>query len=180
MREIVDTLQSFDRYLAERDLHFKAVVIGGAALNLLGVISRFTKDCDILYPEIPPEIEVAARSFAQGAQFKGQILQEDWLNNGPASLIGQLNPGWQERLQTIFVGRAITLSCLGRKDLLASKLFALCDRGTDLGDCLALAPTRNELNELLPWLEQQDANPDWPAHVRATIEDLEGRLPDGI
>jgi hypothetical protein len=65
-------------------------------------------------------------------------------------------------------------------DLLRSKLFALCDRGFDLGDCLALAPTAGELGAILPWLEQQDGNPDWPAHVRATLADLGGKLGHGV
>lgn len=59
---------------------------------------------------------------------------------------------------------------------LRTKLFALCDRGLDLADCLALAPTADELAALLPWVEEQDLNPDWPAHVRATLADLGERL----
>jgi hypothetical protein len=55
-------------------------------------------------------------------------------------------------------------------------LWALCDRGLDLADCVALAPTADELAGILPWLEQQDANPDWPAHVRATLADVARRL----
>jgi hypothetical protein len=108
-----ETLEAFDRYLTDRGLRLDAVVIGGAALNLLGVISRATKDCDIL-------------------------------------------------------------------DLLRSKLFALCDRGFDLGDCLALAPTADELGAILPWVEQQDGNPDWPAHVRATLAALGRKLGHGV
>jgi hypothetical protein len=38
-----ETLEAFDRYLADRQLRLDAVVIGGAALNLLGIISRATK-----------------------------------------------------------------------------------------------------------------------------------------
>ncbi|HVT57110.1 MAG TPA: hypothetical protein VHR45_01815 [Thermoanaerobaculia bacterium] len=57
-----------------------------------------------------------------------------------------------------------------------AKLFALCDRGLDLANCLALAPAAEELAALLPWLEQQDLNPEWPAHVRATVADLERKL----
>jgi len=51
--DIYELLVWFDQYLAKRRLQFEAVAIGGAALNLLGVVSRLTKDCDILYPEIP-------------------------------------------------------------------------------------------------------------------------------
>ena len=37
MHETKSTLLAFDQYLAERRFQFHAVVIGGAALNLLGV-----------------------------------------------------------------------------------------------------------------------------------------------
>jgi hypothetical protein len=180
MHETKSTLLAFDQYLAERRLQFHAVVIGGAALNLLGVVSRLTKDCDILHPEIPNEIAEASRGFAIKVRAKGGTLQDSWLNNGPSSLASHLLPRWEERLQTVFAGTAIHLRCLGREDLLCAKLFALCDRGIDLGDCLALAPKINELENVLPWLERQDANPDWPDHVRATFADLRRRLGHGI
>ncbi|MBZ5524761.1 MAG: hypothetical protein LAP21_21190 [Acidobacteriia bacterium] len=176
----IEILTLFDQHLAESGLQFDAVVIGGAALNLLGVVSRFTKDCDILGPEIPKEVADAARVFAAKVRQKGETLQDDWLNNGPAQLASQLRPQWEDRLQTVFTGTAIRLRCLGRADFLCAKLFALCDRGIDLSDCLALAPTAEELGHVLPWLEQQDANPDWPAHVRVTIADLGKRLGHGI
>jgi hypothetical protein len=175
-----ETLAAFDRHLTARGLRFEAVVIGGAALNLLGVISRTTKDCDILDPPLPALIADAARSFATEMRQRGEDLQDDWLNNGPASLVSVLPPGWRERLQPAFSGTSIELRCLGREDLLRSKLFALCDRGFDLGDCLALAPSADELRAILPWLEQQDGNPDWPAHVRTTLADLGSRLGHGV
>jgi hypothetical protein len=178
--ETYDLLVWFDKYLAKRGLQFEAVAIGGAALNLLGVVSRLTKDCDILYPEIPGDIADASRAFATEVRAMGDTLQDDWLNNGPASLVSQLLPEWQERLQTLFSGKAIRLRCLGRLDLLCAKLFALCDRGIDLGDCIALAPTTHEVAKVLSWLEIQDANPEWPAHVRATLADLGRRLGHGI
>jgi hypothetical protein len=180
MHETKSILLAFDQYLAERRLPFHAVVIGGAALNLLGVVSRLTRDCDILHPEIPNEIAEASRGFAIEVRAKGGTLQDNWLNNEPTSLASHLLSRWEERLQTVFVGTAIHLRCLGRNDLLCAKLFALCDRGIDLGDCLALAPNINELENVLSWLERQDANPDWPAHVRATIADLRRRLSHGI
>lgn len=161
-------------------MRLDAVVIGGAALNLLGVITRATKDCDILDPPLPPAIVDAARSFAAEVRRRGEELQDDWLNNGPASLASVLPPGWRDRLQPTFSGAAIQLRCLGRDDLLRSKLFALCDRGFDLGDCVALAPAAEELRAISPWLEQQDGHPGWPAHVRATLADLGRRLGHGV
>src|ERR1700682_5764466 len=154
--QTLEILKLFDQHLVKGGLRLDAVVIGGAALNLLGIVSRFTKDCDILYPEIPKDVADASRAFAAEVRQTGETLQDDWLNNGPASLIGHLRPQWQQRLQTVFTGAGIHLRCLGRSDFLCAKLFALCDRGIDLGDCLALAPNINELENVLPWLERQD------------------------
>ncbi len=175
-----ETLTQFDIFLAECGLVLDAIIIGGTALALLGVISRQTRDCDVLHPELPEVIKEAATAFATQVRQQGEVLADDWLNNGPSLLADVLPDGWRGRIQIAFSGRALSLSTLGRMDLLRSKLFALCDRGTDLPDCLALAPSQEELEVILPWLEQQDANPDWPAHVGATLQDLHGRLSHGV
>lgn len=80
----------------------------------------------------------------------------------------------------LFRGKALTLRALGRTDLLKTKLFAFCDRRTDLDDCIALAPTAAELDEALPWVEYQDANELWPAHVRDMFVELSRRLGHGV
>lgn len=172
-------VSQFDAYLASRALRLDAVVIGGAALVLLGVIDRQTKDCDVLHPRLPEDVAEAAREFAASLRAAGEALDDGWLNNGPASLVPLLPPGWQDRLQVAFEGEALLLRTLGRAELLRSKLFALCDRGIDLGDCLALAPSPTELAEALPWVEYQDANPDWPRHVQEVLADLGRKLSHG-
>jgi hypothetical protein len=145
-------------------------------LALLGVIDRPTRDLDILDPQLPDDIACAARDFAIAQTSLGAVLARDWLNNGPIQLGDVLPPGWKSRLQVLFSGSALRLMTLGRSDLLCSKLFALCDRGTDFADCLALAPTEAELGAILPWLTEQDANPMWPEHVRSTLERLQRKL----
>lgn len=70
----------------------------------------------------------------------------------------------------------MTLLSLSRDDMLLTKLFAYCDRGTDLGDCLALKPSADELRASLPWIVKQDAHPDWPSHVEESIRELARRL----
>ena len=170
------TIERFDRFLENLGIGLEAVVIGGTALALLGVVSRQTRDCDILDPQIPDDINAAAREFAAYVRDEGEPLDDDWFNNGPASLVKQLPEGWRDRVERVFTGKVLTLSSLGRGDLLMSKLFALCDRGVDLQDCIALAPAPDELAEILLWLSEQDLNPDWPDHVRATISDLARRL----
>ena len=140
-------------------------------MALLGVVSRQTRDCDVLHPNLPEEVRQAAAEFAS----REQDLSPDWLNNGPSSLAKSLPSGWEQRVVAVYSGRAIRLHTLGRQDLLLTKLFALRGRGQDLEDCVALRPTSAELRDALPWFEQQDAHPAWPAHVRATIADLAGR-----
>ena len=149
-----ETIAKFDSFLAKRSLFLEAVVIGGTALGLLGLVSRHTRDCDILFPELPAAIVSAAKDFAAAARKEGNPLEDDWVNNGPFAVGDLLPEGWRERLQTIFQGKAIIMLTLGRNDLLLTKLFGLCDRGTDLGDCLALAPTAEELNSALAWLKK--------------------------
>ena len=174
------TLEAFDARLVGLDMRLEAVVIGGSALALLGVTSRQTRDFDIIAPELPPTILEAAKAFAREQRELGVDLLDDWLNNGPMQLGDLLPEGWRLRVVLAFEGKALVLHSLGRADLLKTKLFALCDRGTDLPDCVALAPTVAELAEALPWVSFQDANPDWPAHVAATLADLGRRLGHGL
>ncbi|MGK5088356.1 DUF6036 family nucleotidyltransferase [Bdellovibrionota bacterium FG-2] len=171
-----ESLIEFDQYLAARKLEFEAVVIGGAALALLGVITRETQDCDVLDPNIPHDIAQAAREFSYAVSQRGGDLKANWLNNGPESLKDVLPQGWRSRLEKLYAGKALNLHTLGRSDLLKSKLFAYCDRGEDLGDCLALKPSRDELRNSLEWVQAQDANPGWPDHVAKRLAKLAEKL----
>lgn len=175
-----ETIAAFDHYLLERGLTLDLVVVGGAALGLMGITSRQTRDVDVLVPTLPEVILVAAADFARQQRAAGTFLADDWLNNGPESLADLLPEGWERRLQVAFDGQALRVSVPGRLDLLMTKLFALCDRGSDLKDCLALAPTAEELSRAEAWVAFQDANPDWPAHVRQTLDALRRRLGHGV
>ncbi len=168
------TISRFDEFLFEQGLAFSGVVIGGAALIILNVISRFTEDIDFLCPRIPPEIKTASQLFAK--QNPKLNLKKDWVNNGPESLIMDLPEGWRLRLNPIFNGKALKLTTLGRPDLLKSKLFAYCDRQEDIEDCIALAPSLAELKDALDWLADRDTNPAWPKHCETSLIALAGRL----
>jgi hypothetical protein len=85
----------------------------------------------------------------------------------------------KDRVHVVPSGSALSLRCLGRAELLMSKVFALCDRRLDIQDCLALAPTPEEFEPARPWLEK-DANPEWPSHMRAVLYDLVRRLTGGL
>jgi len=174
------TLEAFDAWLESRELELEAIVVGGSALALLGVTERQTRDVDILHPELSAEVARAAREFAVELRRQGVELADDWLNNGPIQLAELLPAGWEHRVRSTFEGAALRLAVLGRADLLKTKLFALCDRGTDLADCTALAPNADELDEAEPWLAEQDANPMWSEHVSSTLADLRRRLGHGL
>lgn len=126
--------------------------------------------------QIPNDIIQAAKLFATIEGIAETSLKENWLNHGPESLRKYLRPNWRMRLQPLFKGSAITFTTLGRVDLIGTKILAYCDRGTDLKDCIDLKPSRDEILEILSWVEQYDLNPDWPKYVRGQVEELAKRL----
>lgn len=167
-----EIIVKFDAFLKAKKASFTGITIGGAALNLLGIISRETKDCDILDPDIPKAILNLAIEFAKTARAEGIVIRDDWFNNGPDSLKKNLPKDWRNNLQVAFKGEVLTLFTLTRENLLKTKLVALCDRGTDKVDCIALRPTKEELHAAMDWVKYQDANPDWPKHVEEILADL--------
>ena len=82
----MEIIPLFDRYLGDRGMAFEAIVVGGAAWAMLGLITRETRDCDVIEPHLPETIREASRAFAKELDDRGIILRQDWLNNGPALL----------------------------------------------------------------------------------------------
>jgi len=64
-------------------------VCGGGALLVLGIVSRQTRDLDVVTPKLTEELIIGSRKVA--IEF---FLSPDWLNNGPENLIIDLNLGW--------------------------------------------------------------------------------------
>lgn len=166
-------IKSFDQYLRSKGLRFEAIVIGGAALNIMDVTNRLTRDVDLIDPRIPQEVKEASIGFLKDSKFK---LQENWLNNDAISLTKDLPDKWRLRVQKIYEGKSLTLYTLGRLDLLKTKLYALCDRATDFSDCVKLAPSKKEIEECFSWVLKGDANPLWPARVNEMIGQLKQEL----
>lgn len=166
-----DVITHFDQFLKKHELSFEAIIIGGAALIIMDVITRATRDVDFLDPEIPQEIKKASVDFAKKYP-EYSLAPESWLNNGPITLIRDLPKGWRNDLQVIFKGSALTLFTLGRLDLLRSKLYACADRDIDYQDCLALSPTKEELLQCKEWVLKGDANPLWPKRVEFIFQKI--------
>lgn len=169
-----EVLKEFDKYLAKNKKSFKATVIGGAALIVMDVITRKTKDIDLIDPEIPQDIKDLSVNFSK--DFPEFFLDFNWFNNGPISIVNDLPVGWRNRTQQIFSGESIQLLTLGRLDLLKTKLFAYCDRESDFEDCLKLKPTVSELDLCFEWVSQRDANEMWSDHVKENFEVLRDEL----
>ena len=161
---IDQAIKEFDQYLWLQKLSYEGIIIGGAALVILEITTRLTRDVDCLSPKIPDEIKKASIEFAD--KNKHLNLDHNWFNNGPISLLNELPDSWKDRLQPAFDGKNLKLQTLGRPDFLKTKLYAYCDRNLpDLKDLLILKPTVQELADSMSWVKLRDANPGWPDFV---------------
>jgi hypothetical protein len=183
-------LQRVGELLAAAGERYAVVVVGGAALNLLGIVARATRDVDILAfakrrpgsgrgwrleepsQTVPEPLSVAIRTVA-----RDMGLADNWLNTGPALQ-------WKQGLPRGFAGRvawrkyaALHVGLAGRADLIRLKLYAAADGhpgDRHVNDLVALDPTDAELRAAARWVKAQDAGAAFPgmvdqvvAHVRA-------------
>jgi len=166
-----EIISKFDEFLTSHRLRFEAIAIGGAALVVLDIIQRATRDIDLLETEIPEPIAKAAREFAS---MHG--LSENWFNAGPADLLRNLPPTWKTDLQPLYAGESLILKTLSRLNLIRTKFWAMCDRMRDVDDLVAIDPCDEEIEMAVDWVIPLDANPDWPRHVESMAQALKKRL----
>lgn len=72
----------------------------------------------------------------------------------------------------IFKGESLTLYTLSRLNLLRTKLYACADRAIDYQDCVAMAPTKEELEACKEWVLAGDAHELWPKRVEEVFIQL--------
>lgn len=174
--EIEKALQAVGELLTAEGRTIGIVVVGGAALNLLGVVERTTRDVDVLalaapsesdWPMLvePPEqlpdwLQRATREVGRDMD-----LMSDWLNTGPALQWRQgLPPGLDTRVAwRQFSGLAVGIA--SRYDLIFLKLYAAADsdgpESVHYQDLLRLQPTGAELEAAAEWVRAQDTSPDF-------------------
>jgi hypothetical protein len=168
--------------LAGRGLGYDVVLVGGASLLLRGIITRSTKDGDLIgqrsasgrvteMKELPEPLAIAVRDVARVLG-----LAEDWLNVGPASLLDLGLPrGFAGRLDRLDFG-SLTVWLAGRRDLICFKLYAAADhwptRDRHLADLRALAPRRPELLAAAKWARSHDASPGFRSLLVAVLREL--------
>ncbi len=144
-------------------------VVGGAALQALGLVVRPTKDVDIVAighttPEglclvrsspLPDALATAAAAVA-----KEYSIDPTWLNSGPTDLLDHgLPEGFERRLAGVTYGTTLTVHFASRLDQVCFKSFAAADvAGRHLTDLVSLAPTRDEILFALRWVVRQDSS----------------------
>jgi hypothetical protein len=143
---------------------YALVVVGGTALLALGLVSRATRDVDLvgvkqgeaIIPVDPLPEPLADASRRVGRDFH---LPDRWLNGGPTSLLDLgLPAGFVGRLHRRDYGPALTVFFASRVDQIQLKLYALVDQGPGKheDDLRALAPTREELLAGARWSRTHD------------------------
>lgn len=192
-RELEEALQAVGELLVADDAAEAVVVVGGASLSLLGLVSRTTRDVDVIAralsraseeaPEsvvlIPPDpfpepLRDAIRTVARDFR-----LPPDWMNTDVAlQWRGGLPPGLEKDLVWRSYGN-LDVGLVGRTSLLALKLFAAVDGApgsVHFQDLVALGPTLEELRSAADWVRTQDASPVFGGMVQEVIDAALARI----
>jgi hypothetical protein len=177
--------------LAYRGEAYEIVLVGGGDLVLRGIVSRSTKDADVVGQRlgdgrIVPLLslpDALARAVADVAD--AYDLVPDWLNVGPASLLDLgLPAGFEDRLTARHYA-GLTVWLAGLYDLVCFKLYAAADhwpsRDRHLDDLRALRPTEADLLSSARWSITHDPSPAFRSQLAAVLahlgmEDADARL----
>lgn len=184
-REIERALRLVGDLLEAGGYRYHIVVVGGAAVNLLGLVSRATTDVDILAqasPDargvlrlLPPDQPMPEPVVAAARTVAGDLgLDPQWLNAGPASQWQTgLPPGLEEGVAWRTYG-GLSVGLTNRRDLVFLKLYAAADdtgpRSVHFQDLIALSPADEELDAAAAWIRGQDPGPDFNRIVTEVIK----------
>ena len=167
------------------------MVVGGTALNLLGVVERTTDDVDVLAllqsggdpvrellipPEPLPEslrhaIARVARDYQLPADWMNTVVGLQWDTGLPPGLANRLH--WRR-----YAGLRVGL--VDRQDLIFLKLYAAADSGgpssVHVQDLLALHPSPEELKAAAAWVREQDPTPAFASILAEVMEYVRTRI----
>lgn len=184
-KEIEKILSALGELLDARSFIIpELVVCGGSALNVLGLVSRTTKDVDVVaFAEnsagsyylrsadpFPIGLEDAIKKVARDFN-----LPETWLNSGPTSAVDLgLPDGLMERVETKRYGKNLIVHYLSRYDQIHFKLYAAVDQGPGkhLSDLGALKPGAGELLEAAQWSVTNDVSETFRQSVKDLLRHL--------
>lgn len=173
-------LAALGQLLDERGLRYELFAIGGGALHLLGLISRPTRDIDVVgevkdamvvpLAALPSPLERAVADTA--AIFR---LPSNWFNAGPHALVDLgLPEGALQRAHRRQWG-SLVLHVADRQDQVFFKLYAAVDQGPrskHFEDLRRLEPTREELHAAAAWARSHDPSDGFRRELRAALREL--------
>ena len=191
-----DALRAVGEILEANGEEFAIAIVGGAALNLLGVVDRATRDVDVLAMGDPPGVpapplrepnrELPGALSRAASLVAGDFgLESDWMNTGPALQWKQgLPEGLQDRVEWHRYA-ALRVGIVDRRDLIHLKLYAAADAtgpsSVHYQDLVALNPTLEELQAAENWTRTQDPSPSFQTvmdqvvdHVKADTSSRRG------
>lgn len=169
--EIEKTLMALSEQLEAKSpgTVIKMLVCGGAALNVLGYVTRTTKDVDVVAfidkNKNGDTILTKASPLKPILIEAGKLVQKDfnlpdnWINAGPSSVMDfGLPQGLMGRAETHKYGKNLIIYFLGRYDQIHFKLHAAVDQsgGKHYDDLMALKPNAEELEKAARWSMTHD------------------------
>jgi len=154
------------------------LVCGGSALHALHLVTRTTKDVDVVAridggdgemrrpdpfpPALAGAISKVARDFG---------LKDDWFNPGPASALDfGLPEGVLKRAEVANYGTHLTVRFFSRYDQIHFKLYAAVDQGgKHYADLVELKPTAEELLAAAKWSMTHDVSETYKDEVKKIL-----------
>ncbi len=163
---------------------YNLIVCGGSALIAANLISRATKDVDIVAlgdeamnlidPEpLPKELLQAAQDVKDTLG-----LNENWLNNEPSrdedGLFKRGLPnGLVGRLEKRDYGEKLKIYFISRLDQISFKFLASLDhKERHINDLKELNPTDKELIKAVKWVRKWYYNSDHITYIKKFLKDL--------
>lgn len=159
-------------------------------MNLLGIVRRSTSDVDVIaraYRDEDGELRLSqAEPFPESLQravrsvARDLGLPEDWMNAEVGAQWVQGLPPWIVNDITWWAYGNLDVGLVGRRTLIALKLFAAVDSGpgsVHVQDLLALVATEAELEESRRWVMTQDAYEGFTSMIAQVIEHVRRERP---
>lgn len=175
--EFEPLLAALGQLLTERGLRYEAFAVGGGALYLLGLITRPTRDIDVVglvqggrvvaVESLPEPLQRAIADTA--ALFQ---VSPDWFNAGPRALMEFGLPDGALRRAHRREWGGLVLHIADRRDQIAFKLYAAVDQGPrskHLDDLRQLAPTKKELLDAARWARTHDPSEGFEQELRGAL-----------
>jgi hypothetical protein len=173
-----ELLSAVGEQLALRGERYTIAVVGGSALIALGLVSRVTRDVDVV-AVLQDEELVSAEPLPAGLLDAANVVARDfglpssWLNTGPASLFDLgLPDGVVERAEQRSYGESLQVLFASRLDQIHFKLYAAVDQGAGrhLTDLQALTPSDEELIQAARWSETHDTSEGYRAMLANALK----------